>query len=845
MPGVAADEAFEVTSGGEPKVLFLPASPSLRAARLSYSRESPYVVNIDEGRADLHSSRRWTHVPGDAPLASADLSSEHELIQMLDLLRRDRVLIDAPLNTGTHDRSHEPLAGVLGRALARLRTEVAESDAYQDVEPRDTAVLRLFHQILYVRVVEDRGMARSLTVRGVLEDTSPGAALVTLLGEYEATLDSELFLPSGVDATRLPTDALRDVLLATVEPWTALELDFSVARSEIASRLYESYLKQLPVRRSAARSGRLFPVAQVIDEREQRATFYTPPALAARLAAGTLAHVRSARPRILDPACGSGAFLVAAYRCLRAGEERRLGRPLRSVEREGLIVDCLFGVDIDERALGIARVQLLDEANLSGGRLPSLAGNLMVGDALAHPPGSEPCADAIDWGAILARDGHFDCVLANPPFGAQSKLLGRLSTTTIEALTAAYPEVGAFGKDYAYYFVALARRLTNQGAAAGFVLPRPVLNQEAGKGARRLMSAWGVAQIDDLRAAKIFPGTGASVCTAVLAPGADACQVNAIVDSRTPAGEALDALAMASADETMTVHSSRQTLAAAVESGWSPFQLRWQRLRQELDASMTTFGDDARRVVRTGIKPARVADYVLSPGAFAVRGGLVEVGGARVPLKQFPEVVRSGDLRPFDLRLSGDRVLVPFDESGRPSSLPDVQAFVADRGGLPRNYQHGDLAVLRGPKILLTAFAREPAAFADVDGRFVPMMRGVHALALDDVPARYLPGVAALLQSSFYQWLLRGLGAPRADESVEITTSLVKSLPWPVLDGGVLQALSDRLVEVREAFTIDDPIGQIHQYAKARERLDQDVFSLVGASSSLAAIVQAERVRVA
>jgi len=106
---------------------------------------------------------------------------------------------------------------------------------------------------------------------------------------------------------------------------------------------------------------------------------YTPPVLAARVveqALGTLC----AAPRICDPACGEGAFLVEARRFL-------VERGMRTREAER----CLFGVDVDPAAVARARRELPDA-------------EIVQGDALA-----------MDWGGR-----RFDAVLGNPPWASFS-----------------------------------------------------------------------------------------------------------------------------------------------------------------------------------------------------------------------------------------------------------------------------------------------------------------------------------------------------------------------------------------------------------------------------------------
>ncbi len=147
--------------------------------------------------------------------------------------------------------------------------------------------------------------------------------------------------------------------------------------------------------------------------------------------ASGLSNVRAvesalARVRILDPACGGGAFLIAMFT-----ELRRLLSAVTdgAVPENGAVVRSIHGIDSDPLAVSVARMRLA----LACGTLPaSLESNTR-------------CADAFD---VPDMDGTFDIVLANPPYistyarGA-SELDGEL------ALRERYPEAGgrlnAFG----------------------------------------------------------------------------------------------------------------------------------------------------------------------------------------------------------------------------------------------------------------------------------------------------------------------------------------------------------------------------------------------------------------
>lgn len=180
---------------------------------------------------------------------------------------------------------------------------------------------------------------------------------------------------------------------------------------------------------------------------------YTPAGLAADILAHTIdplllptrrpgradppVPVGSSLPRILDPACGAGVFLVAAFTRLLTEAQTRAGPAAISdpAARTALLRDRIFGVDLDAEAVTATRRALATQvlANASGSRSATpaeraaldrvLADNIRHGDALIDPadwlaPGPPPPA-AFAWAdafpAVRAAGG-FDAVVGNPPY---------------------------------------------------------------------------------------------------------------------------------------------------------------------------------------------------------------------------------------------------------------------------------------------------------------------------------------------------------------------------------------------------------------------------------------------
>jgi predicted RNA methylase len=159
---------------------------------------------------------------------------------------------------------------------------------------------------------------------------------------------------------------------------------------DILSETYEALLRLRP-----SVSEGCFRLTPAREHRRSGGIFYTPAPIARRVTAATLAAAPLARPRILDPAMGAGAFLVEAVRALAA----RGVRPVEAAE------SCLFGVDRDPLAVRIAALCLWLE---TGADPDILSGHLICADALTDDPAP---ADIVlgnpPWGALPARTDSF------------------------------------------------------------------------------------------------------------------------------------------------------------------------------------------------------------------------------------------------------------------------------------------------------------------------------------------------------------------------------------------------------------------------------------------------------
>jgi SAM-dependent methyltransferase len=128
--------------------------------------------------------------------------------------------------------------------------------------------------------------------------------------------------------------------------------------------------------------------------------------------------------RILDLACGSGAFLIEAFDQLHALyetsnarlEELRGQRTLFDLDRQ-ILQHNLYGVDLNAEAIQICQLSLWIKTAARGKRLTSLDHTIREGNSIISDPAVHP--KAFDWQAAFPEvfaQGGFDVVVGNPPY---------------------------------------------------------------------------------------------------------------------------------------------------------------------------------------------------------------------------------------------------------------------------------------------------------------------------------------------------------------------------------------------------------------------------------------------
>ena len=254
--------------------------------------------------------------------------------------------------------------------------------------------------------------------------------------------------------------------------------------------------------------------------------------------------------RVLDPACGSGAFLIAAYNLL-AHEFDRAARALVDLRgAQGLLGDLtravlnenLFGIDKSEESVEITKLSLWLRTAASNRKLTYLERNIRWGNSVVADHRADPVA--FDWSqgtsfdqvdlpsggaddaAIDARwrDG-FDVVIGNPPY-VRHELLAREHKAHWEQHYATYDGTA----DLFVYFFERGIRQLKPGGRLGFIVSNKWLRGGYAEKLREYLGAeCTIESMVDFGHAPIFEDADAFPCIITIrrtpAPSDHAVQV--------------------------------------------------------------------------------------------------------------------------------------------------------------------------------------------------------------------------------------------------------------------------------------------------------------------------------
>jgi type I restriction-modification system DNA methylase subunit len=341
------------------------------------------------------------------------------------------------------------------------------------------AVQVTIDRLVFLRICEDRGIESYGRLLGAISGAGIYGRLQHHFREADDRYNSGLFhFQSDKEQSEAPDNltlglsisdhVLKEILSKLYYPDSPYE--FSVLSADILGQVYEQFLGKV-IRLTEGHQAKIEEKPEV---RKAGGVYYTPAYIVQYIVENTVGKlVKGKSPKeitnlkVLDPACGSGSFLLGAYQFLLDWHLKYYteNEPIKwkkqlcqgfkgdwrltTSERKRILLNNIFGVDIDAQAVEVTKLSLLlkvleGETEVTLGQqlsmfkeraLPNLGDNIKCGNSLIGPEFYNRAQqdlftldddqmfriNVFDWETAFPqifqrKNIGFDVVIGNPPY---------------------------------------------------------------------------------------------------------------------------------------------------------------------------------------------------------------------------------------------------------------------------------------------------------------------------------------------------------------------------------------------------------------------------------------------
>lgn len=302
----------------------------------------------------------------------------------------------------------------------------------------DEGVQRLIDRLVFLRVAEDRGLEKQTLIPMLREWDAGGRkqhiyqSMIKKFRELDDIYNSNLFSKHPFEKWEEYDETTEKVIEKLQGKPGYYDYDFKAIPADILGNVYENYLGY-----KLAQSEKGIEVSKSARKRKEQGIYYTPTYIVDYIVTNALKPVLDKCEnvqdlldvKVLDPACGSGSFLIRALQViydkyLEMGDK---GGEMRKIQ---ILTNNIFGVDLDEQAVEIARLNLLINALDSRMKLPKLENNIKNGNSLISGTDAElekafgknyrdkkPFNWREQFPEVFNRPNPgFDVIIGNPPY---------------------------------------------------------------------------------------------------------------------------------------------------------------------------------------------------------------------------------------------------------------------------------------------------------------------------------------------------------------------------------------------------------------------------------------------
>ncbi len=548
----------------------------------------------------------------------------------------------------------------------------SEPEAEMDSRTLHFAVGATIDRLLFLRICEDRGIEPYGQLLGISQGKNIYSTLKELYYKADQKYNSGLFhfskeknrktFPDEITpALQIDDKVLKTIIGNLYYPNSPYE--FSVIGADILGNVYEQFLGKV-----IRLTGKSAKVEEKPEVKKAGGVYYTPKYIVEYIVQKTLGEkLKNRTPaqvsgesgdsplRVLDPACGSGSFLIVAYQYLldwylnwyvgNYPEKHKKvvfqvsenNWQLTASERKKILLTHIYGVDIDAQAAEVTKLNLLlkvlegqsaetieSQFSLFHERaLPDLDSNIKCGNSLVGPDFYEVIGESqkelftfteeekwkvniFDWQYEFAeamQAGGFNVVIENPPYVRQ-EILG----TPFKKYAEKKYQTFAGTADLYVYFIEKSLSVLKDDGLYSVIVANKWLRANYGKSLRVFLKGKRIYKLIDFGDLPVFQGATTYPCILIAAnkKAQDFDAVQQHPGLLAAGGEELNQI--------VEKNSYSVAIDSLKEEGWSLSSKQEAELLQKLKGKGIPLGEyvDGKiyRGVLTGLNEAFVIDEV-------------------------------------------------------------------------------------------------------------------------------------------------------------------------------------------------------------------------------------------
>ncbi|MDR2966537.1 MAG: Eco57I restriction-modification methylase domain-containing protein [Methanobacteriaceae archaeon] len=550
-------------------------SPAYQLKRYSWSGKLALSVLTDFEHLAIYEAKSRPKKTDSTKIGRVKLYHYKDYIEkweeIYNLLSKDAVLkgsfdrfASKKVKKGTSEVDDEFLKEIENWRLTLARN-IAIRNKELSVEDLNYAVQLTIDRLIFLRIAEDRGIEPYKQLYKILEKENIYHEFGKLCHKADVKYNSGLFhfkeekqisQPADTFTLELNIDngVFKEIIKNLYYPNSPYE--FSVLSPEILGNVYEQFLGKV-IRLTPSNQAKIEEKPEV---KKAGGVFYTPQYIVDYIVKNTVGKLvinktpnQVAKLRIVDPACGSGSFLLGAYNYLlkwHIDYYSNLEKPPKNTiyqskngkwhltigKKKEILLNNIYGVDIDFKAVEVSKLSLLlkvledenkdaleQQQKLIQERvLPYLGDNIRCGNSLIATDilkdetlTLEEIANInpFDWEEefpAIFENGGFDAVIGNPPY-VRIQLL-KQDKNSVKYFKENYDSaVGSY--DIYNLFVEKGLKLIDNHSHLGFILPNRFISANYGKGLRDLITnTSSLNSIINFKDNQIFKGASTYTC---------------------------------------------------------------------------------------------------------------------------------------------------------------------------------------------------------------------------------------------------------------------------------------------------------------------------------------------